>query len=266
MKPEAADAIAEKFVTARRFAQPLPVYPGAQPAVLESAYGIQDAAIARFPAAIGGWKVGRIWPPQSEQLGSQRLAGPIFVDAIQRANGRPVVGRIFEGGFGAAEAEFLLCVGKNADPAKADYTLDEAAAMIASVHVGIEIASSPFPGINVLGPLVTISDFGNNNGVVIGAEVPDWQNSGFADWDVSLSIDGVEVGTGRAAAFPDGPIGSVRFLLENLAMRGIAVPQGTWISTGAITGVHEVCAGQRVEAHFGDRYSVDCTIEAATAR
>lgn len=264
MEHSAAIDIAEKFVAARHAGTALPAYPGAAPEALESAYVIQDAAIARFGGSISGWKVGRIHPPLSQELGSERLAGPIFKSSVQTANGHLQAGKIFQGGFGAAEAEFLLRLGGGIDPAKLAYTLEEAAAHIEAVHVGIEIASSPFPGINEMGPLVTISDFGNNNGIIIGAAINDWRDSGFADWDVALSIDGAEAGSGKAAAFPDGPIGSVRFLLENLASRGIAVPAGTWVSSGAVTGVHQVQVGQQIAANFGGQYSVNCTIEAAT--
>ncbi len=265
MERSTAIDIAEKFVAARRAGAALPEYPGAVPQGLESAYAIQEAAIARFGGVISGWKVGRIHPPLSLELGTDRLAGPIFASSVQQANGHAVAGKIFEGGFGAAEAEFLIRLGEGVDPGKTSYSLDEAAAHIDAVFVGLEIASSPFPGINTLGPLVTISDFGNNNGVIIGAAIADWARSGFADWNVSLSIDGIEAGTGTAAAFPDGAIGSVRFLLENLASRGIAVPAGTWVSSGAVTGVHVVHVGQQVKASFGGQFSVDCTIEAATA-
>ena len=49
----------------------------------------------------------------------------------------------------------------------------------------------------------------------------------------------------------------------NLASRGIDISAGTWVSSGAITGVHPVAPGQRVEAVFGMHGSVYCTIEAA---
>src|SRR3546814_7772641 len=68
----------------------------------------------------------------------------------------------------------------------------EATAHIDMVHLGIEIASSPLPTINDLGPTVTISDFGNNNGLVIGPAIADWRGADIADWPVSLLINGRE--------------------------------------------------------------------------
>ncbi len=108
-----------------------------------------------------------------------------------------------------------------------------------------------------------ISDFGNNNGLVIGPEIVDWRASGFEDWEVTASIDDAVVGTGRAAAFPDGAIGAARFLFELMARRGIALSPGQWISSGAVTGVHPAGPGQTVEARFGDGLALACTLVAA---
>ena len=80
---------------------------------------------------------------------------------------------------------------------------------------------------------------------------------------VTTLIDGAEVGTGRAAAFPDGALGSVRFLFELMARRGIRLEAGQWISSGAITGVHDARPGQSVEARFNSGLSVRCSLLAA---
>lgn len=256
-----ATEIANHFVAARLSGRALADYPGPIPDSLSDAYAVQDAAIQFVDQPIVGWKVGRILPPLSDRFGADRLAGPIFSTAMQGED-ETTTGQIFTDGFGAAEAEFLIQIGTDLPLGKQDYSLEEAAAQISAVYVGIEIASSPLPTINELGPAVTVSDFGNNNGLIIGPQIDAWQTSNFADWDVALEIDGVEIGKGAAKNFPDGPIGSVRFLLNNLGNRGIAVTAGTWISSGAVTGVHQVTSGQQVRANFGNKFSVNCTIEA----
>src|SRR3546814_7846904 len=45
--------------------------------------------------------------------------------------------------------------------------------------------------------------------------------------------------------------GSALFLIDILRTRGIAFPPGTWVSAGAITGIHEIRPGQRAEAEIG---------------
>lgn len=256
-----ARTIAGAFVDARLAGQALAKYPGSAPSTLDEAYAAQDAAIPLFGGTISGWKVGRINPPWLEQLGTSRLSGPIFADTVQTAaNGQVPTGYIFKDGFGAAEAEFVYRIGTVPEAGQTTFSADDVRQLIDAVFCGFEIASSPFAGINVSGPLVTISDFGNNNGLLLGPEIPDWQNSGLDKWQVSTSIDGVTVGSGIAANFPGGPLESVRFLIENLVRRGLPVTPGLLVSSGAVSGVHEVLAGQSVESRFGDFCTMRCSI------
>ena len=253
-------AIADRFVSARRAATGLPTYPGELPSSLAEAYSIQDAAIAAWHKPVIGWKVGRVLPPLSQRYGTDRLAGPIFIAATLPSDGAVAAMPVFSEGSAAAEAEFLLRIGQPPQRGKARYSLDEAADLIAAVHVGIEIASSPLVGINDIGPVAVVSDFGNNNGVLIGPEIADWRASGFEGWEVATNIDGRAVGTGRASGFPDGAIGAARFLFELMAARGIELEEGQWISSGAVTGVHDARPGQLVEAVFNEATSVRCRL------
>lgn len=230
------------------------------PSSLNEAYAVQDAAIAAWDRPVIGWKVGRVPPPLVSRFGADRLAGPIFSSRSAKADCGAVEMPVFGEGFAAGEAEFLLRIGRAPDPQQLRFTLEGAAELIDEVHVGIEIASSPLGPINDLGPVAVISDFGNNNGLVIGDPIPDWRNSGFEQWDVATVIDGEDVGTGRAAAFPDGAIGSARFLFELMAQRGIRLQPGQWISTGAVTGVHKARPGQVVECRFAGGLGVRCRL------
>ena len=255
---DAPREIAGRFLAARRAATGLADYPGILPETLDGAYAVQDEAITGWNRPIIGWKVGRIMPPLSERYGADRLAGPIF-DAAE-ADGSDLAMPVFASGFAAGEAEFLLRIARTPPQGQAKFSLDETADLIDAVRVGIEIASSPLEPINRIGPAAVISDFGNNNGLVIGAEIPAWRSSGFEQWQVETLIDGASVGTGRAANFPDGAIGAARFLFELMARRGITLQPGQWISSGAVTGVHDARPGQRIEARFGDSFSLSCTL------
>jgi len=251
-----AKTIARRFLDARRSAAGLEEYPGELPETLDEAYAIQDRAIAEWNKPILGWKVGRIHSPLSERYGADRLAGPIF-SVVEAPDTLPEM-PIFPRGFAAAEAEFLLRIGAAPPAGKSEFTLAETAALIDAVHIGIEIASSPLKPINDIGPAAIISDFGNNNGLVVGSPICDWRTSGFEDWEVTTWIGSAQVGCGEARSFPNGPIGAATFLFELLAKRGIEVKPGQWISSGAITGVHDLKAGQTVEARFDHSYRVRC--------
>lgn len=261
-----AEAIAASFVDARRRAAGLSNYPGSPPATLDEAYRIQAHAIGLMDDRVVGWKVGRIPPPHDSVHGSNRLAGPIFARTVVQASDEAAAMPVFAEGFAAAEAEFLLRLARKPDPEKRRYSMEEAAALVDAVHVGIEIASSPFPGINAGGPTVTVSDFGNNYGLIVGAAIANWQDAGINDWPICLLIDGNVAGAATAAAMLDGPVGAVRFLLELAAERGLPLEAGQWVSSGAVTGVHPVSVGASVEARFGDDLRLRCTIvEAAPA-
>lgn len=82
------------------------------------------------------------------------------------------------------------------------------------------MASSPYPRINADGPLVTVSDFGNNHGVVIGPVLSGWREIDLCGIVVRTEIDGEIVGEATAATMLDGPYGAVRFLLGNLPAAG----------------------------------------------
>ena len=250
--------IAGRFLAARRAAAGLDAYPGEFPRSLDEAYAIQDAAIAGWGRPVIGWKVGRVPEPLIDLFGTDRITGPIFHEASDGA-AMPV----FAEGFAAGEAEFLLRVGTIPPAGQTSFTLGEAADLIDAVHVGIEVASSPLGAINEIGPIAVVSDFGNNNGLVVGAAIPDWRTSGFEHWEVSCRIGGEIVGSGRATAFPDGAVGAARFLFELMARRGIALEPGQWISSGAVTGVHRARPGQIVEATFSEGLAVTCGLVAA---
>ena len=244
----AAGDIARAFVDARRNWKTLAEYPGRRPTDLAGAYAIQDAALEQWDRPIGGWKVGKINPPASHELGANRLIGPAFADTIQPEAEDLAQFPIFSGGFAAMEAEFMLRLAPReaAPPTSPEQAMD----WVDEVRIGLEVASSPYAAINRDGPCVTVSDHGNNAGLLLGRLVDraDW--SRLDEVGVTLAIDGEEKGRATTATMLDGPFGAAAFLLRNLAERGIDPQAGWWISSGAITGVHEIAAGQHATAVF----------------
>ena len=254
--------IARAFVDARRTGRALPSYPGADPESLDAAYAVQDQAITAWPDRIAGWKLGRINPPHDVRFGAGRLAGPIFSRAVWTAGVIPTRFAVIGGGFAAVEAEYVLELGETA-PGRGDWTAATAAPLVSRAFTGIEIAGSPFAGINDHGPAVTASDFGNNAGLILGGEIVGWRDR-LADLTCTMSIDGVVVGTGGAASIPGGPLDSLAFLLNLLHRRGRRLEAGQLVSTGAATGVHDIVAGQGAVADFGPDGRIACEAIAAT--
>lgn len=254
--------IARAFVEARRAGRALSPYPGTAPTTLADAYVIQDEAVAAWPDRIAGWKLGRIKSPLDQQFGAGRLAGPIFSRNVWQAGAEPTRFPVIAGGFAAVEAEYIISLGHDA-PERGDWTAESVAPLVGQVFSGIEIAGSPFPGINDHGPAVTASDFGNNAGLILGEDIPDWRER-LADLVCTVSIDGQTIGTGGAADIPGGPLDSLAFLLNLLHARGRRLEAGQLISTGAATGVHDIAIGQSAIADFGPDGRIACQAVAAT--
>lgn len=250
---ETGDLRAKAFVSARQNADGIAEYPGKLPESLAEAYDIQDEAISLWNDELEGWKVGRILGEYETRLGVDRLAGPVFSKVSYDNAGQPLDMPVFGKGFAAVEGEVIAVIGKDAAPDKLTYSTDEALDMIRSLNMGVEIASSPFVGINEHGPLVTISDFGNNLGLILGDEIEGWNTLAVDDWVFETVINGASVGRSSPAGIPGGPVESVRFLLENTARRGLPLKAGMKILTGAVTGVHQAYVGDVAYVTLGSQ-------------
>lgn len=249
-------AIAAAFVGARLRGEALAAFPGTIPADLATAYRVQDLAIASWPDRVVGWKVGYIAAGRRDASGDERLLGPIFAGGLQRAGAGDAGLEVFPGGFGAVEAEYVLRLQADAPADKLDWTDAEAASLPASLYIGVEIASSPLATINQLGPMVVVSDFGNNNGLVVGAEIAGWQAIPEHELGCETFIDGASVGRGGASMLPGGLRAAFAFALSRSARRGRPLRAGDWIATGNATGIHDIVAGQRARVDFAGHGSV----------
>lgn len=259
------ESIAAAFVEARLACRSLPGFPGTPPVDLATGYACQDAAIARWPDLIAGWKVGYISPDRRDSSGEDRLVGPIFARAIwPLAVDACLDVPVFVGGFAAVEAEYVFRLGADAPPGKALWTAEETLGLVAALHVGIEIAGSPLATINVLGPSVVVSDFGNNAGLLLGPEVQAWRSRPESDLACTTTIDDALVGRGGAASLPGGLLSALAFALGRCARRGFPLKAGALVTTGAATGIHDILPGQRARISFGSCGELRCRAVPAT--
>lgn len=118
------------------------------------------------------------------------------------------------------------------------------------------------PDINIIGPLAVISDFGNNHGMIVGTEIMDWSPEKLSSIKVETFVEGELVGTAFPPAPPAGPMGAAAFLVGNLKRRGRSIPKGLRISSGALTGIHDVVVGQTSKVVFEGVGEIDIEIVA----
>jgi 2-keto-4-pentenoate hydratase len=154
------------------------------------------------------------------------------------------------------EAELVIRLGQDL-PAneRSGWTAEAAAGLEQHLLVGIEVASSPIPDINSLGPTVIAADFGNNNGLVLGSILADRPGAGQVQ--LACYVDGQLMGEGSAENLPGGIHHGLATALNILASRGQPVRAGMVFATGAITGIHPIRPGQRCRVHVRGGPSVE---------
>jgi 2-keto-4-pentenoate hydratase len=256
--PADAAAIAQAFTTARLAGQALEAFPGDIPADLVAAYQVQDLAIARWNQPVVGWKVGYIAAERRDASGDERLLGPIFKPQLKNATGGTTDVPVFVGGFAAIEAEYVLELLEDAPADQLHWSPEQAEALPARLYLGVEVASSPLATINELGPRVVVSDFGNNNGLVLGPEIGNWTSLDESALRAETLIEGEVVGVGGASRLPGGLRAAYAFALSRSALRGRPLRRGDLIATGNATGIHDIQAGQTALVRFAGFGEIAC--------
>ncbi len=132
------------------------------------------------------------------------------------------------------------------------------------MFIGVEIASSPVPAISSLGPIAVICDFGNNGGLLVGQEIEGWSSIDAGSIDLETLIDGEVVGTRTPTDFPKDALDALAFLRAHAEDRRIDLPAGTFVSSGAVTGVHQTQAGVSAVCRFGQFGEVRMKLTSAT--
>lgn len=166
------------------------------------------------------------------------------------------------GGTACVEAEIIVRLGRDVAPAAGEWSIERAISCVAEVRLGVELAGSPVPDLNALGPMAVASDFGNNAGVVLGPAIPEWEARGWEDLACRTWIDGALVASGRPSGLPGGVFEGVRHALATCSARGRSLLAGDLIATGAVTGVHDVVPGQVARVEFGDLHRFDLRLVA----
>jgi len=249
-------AAADALIAARREKRVIDALPGGLPGSIEEAYAIQDAAIERMGEAIAGWKVAFTNAAAQEAMKTDApAAGPMFASYVHES---PAAVSLPDPSLRLSECEFAFRLSADL-PAKAgDYTDDDIAAVVASVHPAIEIADRRMSADVPMNAITMIADFGGNAAFAFGTGTTDWQAIDFPNQAVRQLVDGAEQAVGSGAAVSDGnPLGSVTWLANNLKGRGHGLKKGDWVSSGLATQGIRIDDGGTIAGDFGSLGTVE---------
>jgi 2-keto-4-pentenoate hydratase len=158
------------------------------------------------------------------------------------------------------ECEFFVTLGRSLPARDRPWSELEVKNAVSKVHAGIEVAECRFPS-GALPPLHAILADGSASGrYVFGGVIADWQ-AGLATIEVRLDVDGREVRRGTGADVMGDPLRALHWLAEQRRRFGDGLGMGETISTGSMTGMLPIRAGQRVVARFGSAARVEILFE-----
>ncbi len=161
----------------------------------------------------------------------------------------------------AYEAEFVLELGADLDPARAPF--DAAAVRAATSQAGcaIEMVGGFIPMAPPHGAHSLIADFAGCAKWIQGPMTSDVAGLDLDAATVTFSLDGETKAQGKGANVDGGPFGATAWLANALARLGRGLKAGDLVTTGtAIPPVPYAGDGKRAVADFGALGKVEATI------
>ncbi|HEX6610465.1 MAG TPA: hydratase [Hyphomicrobiaceae bacterium] len=243
------EMLADRLAQARREARQIETLPGdLVPQTIDEAYAVNGQVADRLGWEPLGWKIAGTTEEVRKKL---NLDAPIYGRTFRRfACWSPAQLRRDDLLDPLVECEFFVTLAKDLPPRRESWGMTDIIDAIASVHAGIEVAECRFPSA-ALPPLPAILADGSASGrYVFGSEMPEWRE-GLAAVPVTLEVDGVERRRGTGADVMGDPLRPLLWLAEERRRWGDGLRAGETVSTGSMTGMLPIRAGQKVRAQFG---------------
>jgi len=220
------------------------------PGTPEEGYAVQAALHQRIGGEIKGWKIA-----------ATAIAGRTHINVDRPLAGRLTSSMCHQDGaiipFGknrmaVAEAEFVFTLGRDLPPKKSEYSADEVAQSIQSLHAGLELPDSRFLDFTLPGTAGLIADNACAWNFIIG-EPTDviFDAAALANHPTSLIINGETVTTGTGSDALGGPLNALVWISNTLSQLGIGMKAGQFVTTG-VTGLPSpIAQGDTVCADLG---------------
>ena len=210
------------------------------PESANDAYAVNQVVAERLGWEPLGWKIAGT---TDAVRGKLQLEGPIYGRTFRRfACTSPARFKAAELLDPLIECEFFVTLARDLPPRDEPWTLTETIEAIAEVHAGIEVAECRYPR-KALPPLPAILADGSASGRYV------------------FEVDGALRREGIGADVMGDPLRPLLWLAERRRQWGDGLRAGETISTGSMTGMLPIRAGQQVRARFGEAATIEITID-----
>jgi 2-keto-4-pentenoate hydratase len=215
---------------------------------------IQEQTHLAAGRVLAGRKVGLTSLAMQKQLGIDSPDfGYFFADMVHHDGDAIPVDQFIAP---RVEPEFAFVLGT--ELAGPGVTVETAARAVARVHASLEIIDSRIVDWRI-GLVDTVADNASCGAIVLGPELVGVSACELAGVGCSVSLDGVEMGTGTGADVLGNPLEALAWLANTLGERGVSIPAGSIVLPGAMTASVSVTTGSAISSTFGDATGLSVT-------
>ena len=248
MTQEAVDRAVGIFVAARRRRQRVPVLPAAcRPVSLDDARLVRAVLNERLGESFGsvcGRKIGCTTEVMQRYLQiGHPCAGALYADQVHRREATVAFAHYWRPG---VECEIAVRLARTLPASDAPFDRAAVAGAVESCMAAIEIVDDRYDDFRALDAPSLIADDFFSAGAVIGVPVAEWRDLDLRALGAAMTINGVEVGTGRGADVMGHPFEALVWLANHAAAGDRPLTAGEVVLTGSIVETRWVEPGDTV--------------------
>ena len=215
------------------------------PSGIDEAYAAQAAVQARFSekrGAFAGRKIALSSKAMQEMVGiDQPVAGAFFANDVHSS---PATINLSDFRHMGLEFELAVELGQDVGPGDGPFSADSAAAVIANVRPAFELIEDKDADYSDLDVLTLMADNAWCAGVVLGEEITGWRELDLGDMASEVRQTGADPEAANTGAAD--PLGSLAWVLNHFAGRGVTLHQGEHIITGSAVRTRFPTAGDTI--------------------
>jgi 2-keto-4-pentenoate hydratase len=223
---------------------------GWKPADEAEAYAIQEALHYQLSGTWGrvvGHKIGCTTKVMQAYLGIKNpCAGGIFDSTVQHRAGYFQIPAGLRVG---VECEIAVVIARDLSPIDAPFDPSELEASVEGCMAAIEVVEDRYVDYPALDTPTLIADDFFGAGCVLGSVRTDFKASALSSVTARMSINGVEVGSGKGTDVLGDPLRALAWIADSLAARGQGLKKGEFVLLGSLVQTHWVKPADEVVIH-----------------
>ncbi len=229
-----------------------------KPETLADGYAVQERLLRLLKTPAVGWLLALTNPAMQRIYHSDvpyygRVLGPNLYWSPQHLDSEKLLTIILE-----CEVAFQMAA--DLPPRSIQYSVDEVAEAVATMHASVEVPNSNFKNPFSLPLPTVVADNGIDGPLVCSAGLRDWRRINRSSMPISLRINNKVVTEGVGGNAMGDPLKALTWLANELRKKQQGLKRGEIIDTGVCTEAIEGSPGDEVHAIFGELGEVRITL------